>query len=46
MVHADVESSVLYDCHARVLYKRKLEEEQKWMNKCYKYVWSDRNVDE
>ena len=38
-----VESSVLYDCHARVWYKRELREVQKWMDKCYTYVWSDRN---
>ena len=33
----------MYDCHARVWYKRNLKEVQKWMDKCYRYVWSDRN---
>ena len=42
-VQACVKCSVLYDYHARVWYKRELKEVQKWMDKCYRYVWSDRN---
>ena len=42
-MQACVEISVLYDCHARVWYKRELKKVQKWMDKCYRYVWSDRN---
>ena len=34
---------MLYECHARVRYKRELKEVKKWMDKCYRYVWSDRN---
>ena len=39
IVQACVESSLLYDCQARVWYTRDV----KWMDKCYRYVWSDRN---
>ena len=43
VVEACVESSLLYDCQARVWYKREIDRMQKWMDKCYRYVWSDRN---
>ena len=43
VVQACVESIVLYDRHATVWQKRKLKEVQKWMDKCYRYMWSDRN---
>ena len=43
VVEACVESSLLYDCQARVWYKRDIKRLQKWMDKCYRYVWSDRN---
>ena len=43
MVEACVESSLLYDCQARVWYKRDVKKLQKWMDKCYRYVWSNRN---
>ena len=43
IVQACVESSLLYDCHARVWYKRDGNKLQRWMDKCYRYVWSDRN---
>ena len=43
VVEACVESSLLYDCQARVWYKRDVKRLQKWMDKCYRYVWSDRN---
>ena len=32
-----------YDCQARVWYKRDVNKLQRWMDKCYRYVWSDRN---
>ena len=43
VVEASLESTVLHECHARVWYKRELKEVQQWMNKCYRYVSSDRN---
>ena len=43
VVEACVESSLLYDCQARMWYKRDVDRLQKWMDKCYRYVWSDRN---
>ena len=43
VVEACVESSLLYDCQARVWYVRDINRLQKWMDKCYRYVWSDRN---
>ena len=43
VVEACVECSLLYDCQARVWYKRDVKKLQKWMDKCYRYVWSDRN---
>merc|ERR1711989_49033 len=43
VVEACVESSLLYDCHARVWYKRDMKKLQKWVDKCYRYVWSNRN---
>ena len=43
VVEACVESSLLYDCQTRVWYKRDIDRLQKWIDKCYRYVWSDRN---
>ena len=43
IVQACVESSLLYDCQARVWYKKDVNKLQRWMDKCYRYVWSDRN---
>ena len=43
IVQACVESSLLYDCQARVWYKRDVNKLQRWMDICYRYVWSDRN---
>ena len=43
VVEACVESSLLYDCQARVWYKCDMKRLQKWMDKCYRYVWSNRN---
>lgn len=43
VVEACVESSLLYDCQARMWYKKDVKRLQKWMDKCYRYVWSDRN---
>ena len=43
VVEACVESSLLYDCQARVWYKRDVNKLQKWMDKCYRYVWSTKN---
>ena len=43
IVVACVESSLLYDCQVRVWYKRDVKRLQQFMDKCYRYVWSDRN---
>ena len=43
IVEACVESSLLYDCQVRVWYKRDVKRLQQFMDKCYRYVWSDRN---
>ena len=43
IVQACVESSLLYDCQARVWYKKDVNKLQRWMDKCYRFVWSDRN---
>ena len=43
IVEACVESSLLYDCQVRVWYKRDMKRLQQFMDKCYRYVWSDRN---
>lgn len=43
VIEACVESSLLYDCQARVWYKRDVKRLQKWMDKCYRYAWSNRN---
>ena len=43
IVAACVESSLLYDSQVRVWYKRDMKSLQQFMDKCYRYVWSDRN---
>merc|ERR1711867_105278 len=43
VVEACVESSLLYDCHVRVWYKRDMKRLQSWIDRCYRYVWSNRN---
>ena len=43
VVEACVGSSLLYDCQARVWYKRDEKKLQKWMDKCHRYAWSNRN---
>ena len=43
VVEACVESSLLYDSQVRVWYSRDINKLQKWVDKCYRYVWSDRN---
>ena len=43
VVEACVESSLLYDSQVRVWYKRDMKRLQSWIDKCYRYVWSDRN---
>ena len=40
VVEACVESSLLYDCQARVWYKRDVRSLQSWIDKCYRWVWS------
>ena len=32
------------DCHARVWYKRDIGKLQSWIDKCYRYVWSNRKA--
>ena len=43
MIEACVESRLLYDCQVRVWYKRDVRRLQKWVNKCCRYICSDRN---
>merc|ERR1712074_7075 len=43
VVEACVESSLLYDCHVRVWYKRDMKRLQSWIGRCYRYVWSNMN---
>ena len=43
IVQTCVESSLLYDCLSRVWYKRNVNKLLRWMDKYYRYVWSDRN---
>ena len=45
MVEACVDISLLYDCQLRVWCKRDIKRLQKWVDKYYGYVWSDRNGD-
>ena len=40
VVEACVESSLLYDCQARVWYKKDVRALQSWMDKCYRWIWS------
>ena len=40
VVEACVESSLLYDCQARVWYKKDVRALQSWIDKCYRWVWS------
>ena len=42
IVEACVESALLFDCGVRVWYKREFKQLQKFMDKCYRYVWSNR----
>ena len=43
VVEACVESSLLYDCQARTWWVKEVKRMQRWMDRCYRYVWSDRN---
>ena len=43
VIEACVGSCLLYDCQARVWYKRDNEKLQRWRDKCYRCVWSNRN---
>ena len=43
IVEACVESGLLFDCQVRVWWKKDVKSMQKWTDKCYRYVWSDRN---
>ena len=42
IVEACVESALLFDCQARMWWKKDMSKLQKWMDKCYRYVWSNR----
>ena len=43
VVQACVESALLFDCQARMWWKKDVKRLQKWMDKRWRYVWSDRN---
>ena len=38
-----MESILLIDCQVRVWYIRDMKRYHYWMDKCYRYVWSNRN---
>ena len=38
IVQACVESALLFDCQARVWWKKDVMSLQKWMDKCWRYV--------
>ena len=40
VVEVCVESSLLYDCQARVWYKRDVKALQSWVDRCYRWIWS------
>ena len=42
VIEACVECSLLYDCQVRVWYKRDVKRLQSWIDKCYRFAWSDR----
>ena len=42
-VQACMETALLFDCQARVLWKKDMMRFQKWMDKCWRYVWSNIN---
>ena len=43
IVQACVESALLFDGQARVWWKKDVMRLQKWMDKCWRYIWSNRN---
>ena len=43
IVHACVESALVFDCQARVWWKKDVMRLQKWMDKCWRYVRNNRN---
>ena len=43
ILQACVESALLFDCQARVWWKKDVMRLQKWMDKCWRYVWCNRN---
>ena len=43
IVQACVESALLFDCQARVWWKKDVMRLQKLMDKCWRYSWSNRN---
>ena len=43
IVEATVVSSLLYDCQARVWWGGDIRKLQKWVDRCYRYIWGNRN---
>ena len=43
IVEATVVSSLLYDCQARVWWARDIKRLQSWVDRCYRYIWGNRN---
>ena len=41
IVQARVESALLFDCEARVWWEKDVMRWQKWMDKCWRYVWNN-----
>ena len=42
VVEACVESGLLFDCAVRTWYKKDMKKLQSWIDRCYRYVWSNR----
>ena len=42
IVSACVESALLFDCHTRVWYIKEIKELQQWMDRAYRFIWSNK----
>jgi hypothetical protein len=38
-----IESALLFDCNTRTWYKRDMKRFQSWVDKCYRYMWSNKS---
>ena len=42
VVEACLESSLLFDCHTRVWYLSEIKALQRWIDRAYRYIWSNK----